>query len=402
MALDENDTTRATVAGVLLCTISPEQWLPNACIMATHYRGADRASGQIDAQTITGPLDRQITQALAFATRNMNVAATKEPARQDIPQYSVNALFEALVNAVVHRDYSIRGSRIRLSMFDDRLELCSPGALPNSLTIDSMGDRQSTRNEVLTSILGRMPVRGISGATGRQFFMERRDDGVPIIQRTTRELCGRLPEYRLADGAELCLTIPSAPTNPWELFRGGFAKETAATAVIAAHSDGFPISDVDVLAVFPNGTWKRATTDEDGEASIDLYLHQVELPITVFAASGVFSARAERDWVPARGALSLELKPLLEGGSVIFPEATGDIPGLSGRLNPIRDQLDRVYLYTSNIAVNGGKPQPVPFAFGEDMRLTDSQGRESIVRIVDIAGRSALLEYRYVPGDARV
>ena len=52
-----------------------------------------------------------------------------------MPQYSVNALFEALVNAVVHRDYSIRGSRIRLSMFSDRLELCSPGSLPNSLTI---------------------------------------------------------------------------------------------------------------------------------------------------------------------------------------------------------------------------------------------------------------------------
>ena len=148
LAPDENGTMRATVAGVLLCSSAPEEWLPNACVTATCYRGTDRASGQLDSQTIVGPINRQITHALTFAVRNMGIAARKEPARQDLPQYSENALFEALVNAVVHRDYSIKGSRIRLSMFEDRLELCSPGSLPNNLTIESMGDRQSTRNEV--------------------------------------------------------------------------------------------------------------------------------------------------------------------------------------------------------------------------------------------------------------
>ena len=401
LAPDENGVMRATVAGILLCANSPEEWLPNACIVATLYRGADRASGQLDAQTITGPLDRQITHALAFATRNMNVAATKEPARQDMPQYSVNALFEALVNAVVHRDYSIRGSRIRLSMFNDRLELRSPGSLPNSLTIESMGERQSTRNEALTSMLGRMPVRGISGASGRQFFMERRGDGVPIIRRTTRELSGRLPEYWLTDGAELCLTIPSAPTDPWDSSRGGPARESDATAVITVRSGGQPIAGADVLAIFPNNTWRDSTTDENGEARVGLYANQAGLPITVFVASERFSAHVERDWIPSPGALSLELEPLPEGGSVIFAEEVGGISGLAGRLNPIRDRLDRVYLYTTNIAVNGGKPQPVYFTFGEDMLLTDSRGNEALVRIMDIVGSSALLEYRHKLGNAR-
>ena len=76
---DENGTTRATVAGVLLCCRSPEEWLPNACISATCYRGKDRTSGQIDAQIITGPLNRQITEAVAFAVRNMRVGAYKSP-----------------------------------------------------------------------------------------------------------------------------------------------------------------------------------------------------------------------------------------------------------------------------------------------------------------------------------
>ena len=96
---DEAGVLRATVAGVLLCTPNPERWLPNACITATRYRGGDRASGQVDAREIAGPLDEQISGAVAFAVGNMRVAARKDPARSDLPQYSERALFEALVNA---------------------------------------------------------------------------------------------------------------------------------------------------------------------------------------------------------------------------------------------------------------------------------------------------------------
>ena len=380
LAMDENGTIRATVAGVLLCSNSPEQWLPNACITATRYKGDDRASGQLDSQTICGPLNNQITQALAFAVRNMGVAARKEPARQNLPQYSEKAMFEALVNAVVHRDYSIRGSRIRLSMFEDRLELCSPGSLPNSLTVESMGARQSTRNEVLTSVLSRMNVIGNEGV-GRQFFMERRGDGVRIIERETQELCGVLPVFRIEDESELCLTIQAALLDP-----------TPASPVISVRCGGEPLADVDVLALFPNKTWKHATTDANGEARIDL--HSNHLPMVVFAAARGFAAVLEQGWIPAQRPLALELSAIPEGGSVIFKEATGHVPGLLGRLNPIRDSSDRTYLYASNIAINGGKQQPIHFAFGEDLRLTDPNGRERWVRVVDIVGRSALLEYR--------
>ena len=100
----------------------------------------------------------------------MRVGAYKNPARTDLPQYSEAALFEAIVNAVVHRDYSIRGSRIRLSMFVDRLEINSPGGLPNNLTIDSMNVRQSTRNETLASIFGRLPVGEIRGSGRSAIF----------------------------------------------------------------------------------------------------------------------------------------------------------------------------------------------------------------------------------------
>ena len=384
---DEAGVLRAAVAGVLLCTPNPEQWLPNACITATRYRGRDRASGQIDAREITGPLNEQIAGAVAFAARNMQVAARKDPARSDLPQYSERAVFEALVNAVVHRDYSIRGTKIRLSMFDDRLEIQSPGSLPNNLTVESMGSRQSTRNEALTSVLARMPVGGTRGGGDRRYFMERRGDGVLIIQRETWELCGKYPEYRVVDDSEVLLVIPAA-----------MQERSPARAVISVRSGGRPLPGTDLLLLFPNKTWKRATTDEQGEAAVDL--HTTTLPMTVFASAPGQAAYLERDWTPSERALAINLDALPEGGSVIFPEGTGNLPGLKGRLNPIRDTLDRTYLYASNIAIDAGKQQPVNFIPGEKLQLTDAEGTELCVRIVDIVGRSALVEYLMPVEDA--
>ncbi len=219
---DENGVERATVAGVLMCAPNPERWLPGAVITAVRYRGIRRDSNyQLDAQEIVGPLDRQIEDALLFVGRNMSVAATKKPERTDVPQYSERAIFEAIVNAIAHRDYSIAGSKIRLFMFDDRLELYSPGALPNTLTVESMELRQSTRNELVASLLAKCPLPNHVGNMGRTFLMDKRGEGVPIIQEESRQLSGRVPTYEIFDEAELRLTIwaaklPSAPTEPME------------------------------------------------------------------------------------------------------------------------------------------------------------------------------------------
>ena len=124
--------------------------------------------------------------------------------------------------------------------------------------------------------------------------------------------------------------------------------------------------------------------------------------MTVFAAATGYAAHLERDWVPAEGGLEIEMQSLPEGGAAIFPEATGNLPGLSGRLNPKRDNHDRAYLYASNIAINGGQQQPVHLMPGEDLRLTDANGRELVVRIVTIIGRAVLVEYRpYLKGDGK-
>jgi ATP-dependent DNA helicase RecG len=217
---DEEGVWRPTVGGVLMASEDPRRHLPNAFIQAVAYRGASAvpeaaassAGYQLDAADITGPLDRQVADACRFVARNMWTAATKDIGRTDIPQYDLTAIFEALVNAVAHRDYAIYGSKIRLRMYADRLELYSPGALANTMTVESLPLRQSARNEVLTSLLARCPVpEELTGLKAeRTTMMDKRGEGVLIILERTQALAGRLPVYLVIDDQELLLTIPAA------------------------------------------------------------------------------------------------------------------------------------------------------------------------------------------------
>ena len=210
---DDDEKICPSVSGVLMASKQPQVFLSNAFIQAVAYRGTERnADYQLDAKDIEGPLDVQIAEAYKFVERNMQVYAVKEPARHDIPQYAMESVFEALVNAVAHRDYSIQGSKIRLHMFADRLEIFSPGTIPNTMTIDSLPLRQAARNELLTSLLARCPLHIETFPGNREFLMDKRGEGVPIILSRSEELSGRRPEYALIDNSELMLTIFAAPS----------------------------------------------------------------------------------------------------------------------------------------------------------------------------------------------
>ncbi len=213
ISVDDEGAVRATVGGVLMASDDPRVFLSSAFIQAVRYRWKDRsAAHQIDALDIAGPLDIQIREACKFVERNMRVYAVKAPNRIETPQYSMNAVFEAVTNAVAHRDYSIFGAKIRLHVFSDRLELYSPGTIPNTMTVDSLSERQSSRNELISSLLARCPMNYNAVGSRREFIMDRRGEGVPIIITESEELSGRRPEYKLLDDAELKLTIFAAPS----------------------------------------------------------------------------------------------------------------------------------------------------------------------------------------------
>ncbi|MDD3481987.1 ATP-binding protein [Azovibrio restrictus] len=206
---DESGELRLTVSGVLLLTARPADYLSSAYIQCVAYSGSERnAEYQLDAQDCDGPVDEQIRHAFNFVKRNMRVEAVKRPGRIDIPQYDLAAVFEAIVNAVAHRDYAMHGARIRLHLFADRLELSTPGGLPNSLTVDSMEANSITRNETLVNLLSRYyPADPVSK---RQNLIERRGEGVPTILTASENLSLRRPRYEQIDHTELKLTIYAA------------------------------------------------------------------------------------------------------------------------------------------------------------------------------------------------
>jgi predicted HTH transcriptional regulator len=220
MAAQDNDGVwRPTVAGLLLGSERPQEFLPSAYIQAVAYQGTTvvpqgESAYQIDAIDITGPLDRQIHDACVFVRKNMKIAAFKQlhGGRVDVPQFSIRAVFEAITNAVAHRDYSIHGSKVRLRLFADRLEIYSPGMLSNTMDTESLVERQSARNEAIASLLARCPIEDSSFAPYRNFIMDRRGEGVPTILHETLELGGKPAHYRMIDQSELLLVIPAA--NP--------------------------------------------------------------------------------------------------------------------------------------------------------------------------------------------
>ncbi len=383
---DAAGVLRATVGGVLLGSRDPREWLPNAFIQAVCYRG-DRMDGnqQLDAMDITGPLDQQIRDAVRFVARNRRVAARKEPARRDVPQYSERAVFEAVVNAVVHRDYAVSGSKIRLFMFDDRLELHSPGGLGNSMTVEDLRISQFTRNELLASRLGQCPVGEVAGAGGRQYFIERRGEGIGVIEDETFALAGRKPVFELVGEHELMLMLPAA-RRP--------VPEGVAARVAVVHADtGKPVRDVHVLWVYPNKTCLEARTDAFGHADVELYAN---LPMTVLCAAPGFAADVVPDYEPgedAAGVLEVRMRPVADGGSAIIANRTGRAPGIRGRLNPIRDTLDRLYVYADNVAVNDGAAQPVVFHLDEPLKLTDALGNTATVWFREVIGASSVFDY---------
>lgn len=207
VAVGEDGVERPTVAGLLIFGKDPQHHLPSAFIEAAVYRADTLTSDDlVHSDRIAGPVDTQIDAATEFVERFMLKPARKPAGREDYPQYDVSAVHEAIVNAVAHRDYSIAGSKIRLFLFADRLELYSPGALPNTLTIETMPFRVFTRNQLLVNFLSKTKSRRMGRA-----FLESRGEGVRRILQASEAHSGRRPVYELF-GEELRLTIWAKPS----------------------------------------------------------------------------------------------------------------------------------------------------------------------------------------------
>ena len=167
--------------------------------IVSYHGSAAALRDLVHAERLAGPVSDQIDAGIAFVARFTQSPADKPSS--DTASYDLDVVDEAIVNAVAHRDYAISGSKIRLFLFADRLELYSPGKLPNTITLDDMPYRTFTRNQLLVSFLSRIRSR----RTG-QVFLESRGEGVRKILRHGEAHSGRRPDYALF-GDELRLTL---------------------------------------------------------------------------------------------------------------------------------------------------------------------------------------------------
>ena len=159
------------LAGVLLFAERPEWIKPQFIVKAIRYPGiAIHASEYLDSEDFVGPLPQQFADALAFVMRNLRkVQAGQGINAPGTPEIPPSVFEELLVNALAHRDYLV-SAPIRLFIFDDRIEIVSPGHLPNNLTVAKIRTGNSNiRNPILVSYIakGLLPYRGLGSGIKR-------------------------------------------------------------------------------------------------------------------------------------------------------------------------------------------------------------------------------------------
>jgi len=154
LVVEDRDERHPTVAAILLSDGPVKRRvLPYAKIECARFKGTDTRVF-LDQATFDGPVYASIEPCIAFIKRNIALGArVGEVYREDRWEYPLEAIREAVTNAVVHRDYAITGSDIKVAIFDDMLEVTSPGPLPDTLSPEALGTgRSEIRNRVLAPI----------------------------------------------------------------------------------------------------------------------------------------------------------------------------------------------------------------------------------------------------------
>ena len=192
---------KLTVAGALLFAQDPSAMMPQARVRVLRYDGVRMETGErlniTKERTFCGPLPKVIEGAYALVSSMLREFQFlgSDGKFQTVPEYPEFAWFEGLVNAVTHRDYAFRGDYVRASMFDDRLEIVSPGALPNIVTLDNMRETRYSRNPRIARTLVEFG------------WVRELNEGIPRIYSEMQGMLLNAPKYSEPDNAKVKLTL---------------------------------------------------------------------------------------------------------------------------------------------------------------------------------------------------
>jgi len=189
-----------SLTATLLFSLYPQAYFPQLCIIATVIPGTE--VGQLgdtferfsDNSRIEGTIPEMLDAALSFVRKNLRVKTIINPLsgkRQDVAEYPITAIRELLLNALVHRDYSVHteGMPIQLQIFSDRIEITNPGGLYGRITLDQLGQVQpDTRNPVLATALESLKIT------------ENRYSGIPTVRREMQDYGLPMPQFENSHG----------------------------------------------------------------------------------------------------------------------------------------------------------------------------------------------------------
>lgn len=186
-----DDSGVPTVAGVLFLGRDPGRWLPDARISAVRMAGTELSGEFRDRKELAGRLTQQIEAAIAFLDEHVPAPARIEGWDRKTGGIAREVLREALLNAVMHRDYRA-ASQVRLFVFDDRVEMVNPGCLLNQLTLESIrvGGISQRRNPIIARLAA-------------LFLTARRENqglGIPPMIAVQRQSNLPEPEFDLSGG----------------------------------------------------------------------------------------------------------------------------------------------------------------------------------------------------------
>ncbi|MGI8460646.1 MAG: ATP-binding protein [Solirubrobacterales bacterium] len=206
-----------TIAGCLLFLRHPQTYIPESFIRVLRYRGSSRGSGSrqqlIEDHRVEGPIPRQLREAQGHIASLQPVRRALQPSGQfgDVALVPEDAWLEGLVNAAIHRSYSVTGDHIRVEVFDDRIEISSPGRFPGLVDLtDPLRSARFARNPHIARVCSDLNFGQELGEGIRRMFEEMRHAGLgdPVYRQTAgsvilmlsaepldRELEARLPEH---------------------------------------------------------------------------------------------------------------------------------------------------------------------------------------------------------------
>ena len=214
-----------TLASTLLFGLYPQAFFPQLCIIATVLPGSE--VGELgmnqerfsDNLRIEGTIKDMLTEAISFVKKNTKTKTIIDPQtgeRKDKADYPITAVREVILNALVHRDYSIHteGMPIQLQIFPDKLVVTNPGGLYGRIRLSQLGEKQAdTRNPVLATALETMKLT------------ENRYSGIPTIRREMREAGLPMPQFENKRDS-FCVTLFGER-------KSGYSKTTDETSILA-------------------------------------------------------------------------------------------------------------------------------------------------------------------------